>query len=40
MYKLGNKPYISLRKSFLGLMPDDVDDRLEKNFWSITTESL
>ena len=30
MYKLGNKPYISLRKSFLGLMPDDVDDRLEK----------
>ncbi len=30
MYKLGNKPYISLKKSFLGLMPDDVDDRLEK----------
>lgn len=30
MYKLGNKPYISLKKSFLGLMPDDVDARIEK----------
>ena len=29
MYKLGNKPYISLKKSFLGLMPDELDDRLE-----------
>lgn len=30
MYKIGNKPYISLKKSFLGLMPDDIDNRLEQ----------
>ena len=30
MYKIGNKPYISLKKSFLGLMPDDIDSRLEQ----------
>lgn len=26
MYKVGNKPYISLRKSFLCLMPADLDE--------------
>ncbi len=28
MYKLGNKPYISLKKSFLCLMPEEIDGRL------------
>lgn len=28
MYKLGNKPYISLKKSFLCLMPEELDGRL------------
>lgn len=28
MYQLGNKPYISLKQSFLSLMPSDIDDRL------------
>lgn len=28
MFRLGNKPYISLRKTFLGLMPQDIDRRL------------
>lgn len=40
MYKLGNKPYISLKKSFLGLMPDDVDDRLEKKLLSYYDKKL
>ncbi len=30
MYKVGNKPYISLKQSFFGLMPGDVESRLEK----------
>ena len=31
MYKIGNKPYISLRQSFLCLMPDDLDsDMVQK----------
>lgn len=40
MYKLGNKPYISLKKSFLGLMPDDVDDRLEKKLLEYYDQKL
>ena len=28
MYQLGNKPYISLKQSFLSLIPADIDDRL------------
>lgn len=40
MYKLGNKPYISLKKSFLGLMPDDVDDRLEKKLLEYYNQKL
>ncbi len=28
MYRLGNKPYISLKKSFLCLMPEEIDGRL------------
>ena len=40
MYKLGNKPYISLKKSFLGLMPDELDDRLEAKLLKYYDEKL
>lgn len=40
MYKLGNKPYISLKQSFLGLMPDDVDGYLEKKLLRYYNEKL
>ena len=40
MYRLGNKPYISLKKSFLGLMPDDVDDKLEKKLLEYYNDRL
>lgn len=40
MYKIGNKPYISLKQSFLGLMPDDVDSRLEQKLLAYYDEKL
>lgn len=40
MYKLGNKPYISLRQSFLGLMPDDIDRPLERKLLKYYNEKL
>lgn len=40
MYKLGNKPYISLRQSFLGLMPDDIDRQLERKLLKYYNEKL
>ncbi len=40
MYKLGNKPYISLKQSFLCLMPDDIDDRLEQKLLNYYNRKL
>ncbi len=40
MYKIGNKPYISLHQSFLCLMPDDLDAELEKKLLNYYNEKL
>ncbi|MGN0394685.1 MAG: PEP-utilizing enzyme [Coprococcus sp.] len=40
MYKLGNKPYISLKQSFLCLMPEDMDRALEDKLLKYYNEKL
>ena len=40
MYKVGNKPYISLRKSFLCLMPADLDEDMVKKLLAFYDQKI